>query len=275
VASEIPFSYVEHLLTVPATVCGVEARLIFDTGIGVNLLSTTFADKIGCSPGAGTYTGRRMSGQPVTTSIGTVSSLQVGGYRAENVAVGIFDIGDIAGIDGFISLTPFRSVPVTVDYPAGALVVDDEQSLAARAWRGTAVTVEVRHDGPHSTEVHLPLELPGGRVASVEVDTGSDNLILDESFAAVVGVDLAAESTRRIEGADETGHAFARYFATLPGDVRVGGAPAYCQARPEVMFQKIIHEGLVGDRFLKFGGHGIITYDLANSRMIFAAESGR
>lgn len=274
-ASEIPFTYVEHLLAVPATVCGVEARLIFDTGIGVNLLSTAFADKIGCAAGGETYTGRRMSGQPVTTSIGTVSSLQVGSYRADDVAVGIFDLGDIAGIDGFISLTPFRSVPVTVDYPAGTLVIDDEQSLAARTGRGNTAAIEVKLDGPLSTDVHLPLELPGGRIASVEVDTGSDSLILDESFAVAVGVDLAAESTRRVDGADETGHAFTRYFATLPGDVRVSGVPEYCQAGPEVMFQKIIHDGLVGDRFLRFGGRGIITYDLANSLMIFAAQSGR
>ncbi len=272
-ACEIPFSYVEHLLTVPATVDAAEARLIFDTGISVNLLSATFAGKIGCAAGAGTYTGRRMSGQPVTTSIGTVRSLQIGGYHlADDVAVGIFDIGDIPGIDGFVSLTPFRSVPVTVDYQAGLLVIEDEQSLAARAERGTPVAVEVRQDGPLSTEVHLPLELPGGRTASVEVDTGSDNLILDESFAAAVGVDLAAESTRRVDGADETGHTFTRYFATLPGDVQVAGAADYGQPRPETMFQKIIHDGLAGDSFLRLGGRGIVTYDLASSRMIFAAR---
>jgi hypothetical protein len=268
-ACDVPFTYVEHLLTIPVTVAGAEARLIFDTGIGVNLLSTAFATKIGCSPGGETYTGRRMSGQPVTTPIATVSSVQVGSYRMADVAAGIFDIGDVAGIDGFLSLTPFRSVPVTVDYPAGTLVIEDDESLAARAARGTQVGVHVEHDGPHATQVSLPLDLPGGGSALAEVDTGSDGLILDESFATAVGVDLGAKGIRKIEGSDETGHSYVRYFVPLPGDISVRGAQQYRQARPETMFQKIIHEGLVGNTFLRLGGRGIVTYDLASARMIF------
>jgi hypothetical protein len=271
-ACAVPVTYVEHLLTIPAKVAGTEARLIFDTGIGVNLLSTAFAEKIGCTPGSETYTGRRMSGQPVTTPLAVVSWIQVGSYRMVDVAVGIFDIGDIAGIDGFLSLTPFRAVPVTVDYPAGTMVIEDDESLAARAARGTAVAVQVEHDGPHATEVILPVDLPGGCTALVEVDTGSDGLILDESFAAAAGVDLAAEGIRKAGGSDETGHSYTRYFAPLPGDICVTGAPEYGQARPETMFQKIIHEGLVGDSFLRLGGRGVITYDLARDRMIFAVE---
>jgi predicted aspartyl protease len=269
-ACDVPFTYVEHLLTIPARLDGSAARLIFDTGIGVSLISTAFAGKIGCVPGSETYTGRRMSGQPVTTPIGTVTSAQVGSYRIEDVAVGVFDIGDLPGIDGFISLTPFRSVPVTVDYPAGALVIEDGESLAARAACGTAVTVQVEHDGPHATEVRLAIDLPGGCAAVAEVDTGSDSLILAESFAAAVGVDLGADGIRKVDGSDETGHVYTRYFAPLPGDICVSGAPEYRQTRPDAMFQKIIHAGLVGNSFLRRDGRGIVTFDLARSRMIFA-----
>ncbi|HYK34247.1 MAG TPA: hypothetical protein VEV63_19900 [Streptosporangiaceae bacterium] len=38
-------------------------------------------------------------------------------------------------------------------------------------------------------------------------------------------------------------------------------------ADSDVMFQKIIYDGLIGDRFLR---NFTTTYDLVNSRMIFA-----
>ena len=77
----------------------------------------------------------------------------------------IFD----TGIDGFLSLQYFRSTPVTVDYPARVLVLEDEQSLARRAESGFPVSVQIEDDGP-STDVHLAMRLPGGRVISAEVD---------------------------------------------------------------------------------------------------------
>lgn len=100
----------------------------------------------------------------------------------------------------------------------------------------------------------------------MEVDTGSDVLILDQARAQDVGVDLAGPDTRRVKGRDETGQPFTRYFATIQGSISVTGAPAIGQADPEVMFQKIIYDGLVGTAFLR---NFAVTYDLPGSRMIF------
>lgn len=208
-----------------------------------------------------------MSGQEVATSLGTLSSLELGSSRRDDIQVGIFDFNVGAErIDGFLSLSYFRDIPVTVDYPAGMLVLEDAQSLARRAEAGTCVSVRVHHDGC-STDLLLGLDLPGGRAVTVEVDTGSDVLILTEPLAADAGVDLSAESTRKVESSDETGHQFTRYFAALTGKISVTGAPGLCQADPEVMFQQIIYDGLAGNQFLR---GFVVTYDLAASRMIFA-----
>jgi hypothetical protein len=145
-------------------------------------------------------------------------------------------------------------------------VLEDEQSLARRAESGFPVSVQVKDDGP-STDVHLAVRLPGGRVISAEVDAGSDQLILNQALAATAGVDLARPDVRKVEGQDETGHAFARYFTALRGDLSLAAAPQIRQADPDVMFQDIIYDGLVGDRFLR---DFIVTYDLPGSRMIFA-----
>jgi len=115
----------------------------------------------------------------------------------------------------------------------------------------------------------LGLELPGGRQLSVKIDTGSDVLILDEGLADDARADLHAPGVQTVQAQDETGHEFTRYFTELAGVVRVSGAPGVSVTDPPVMFQKIIYDGLVGDRFLR---NFTTTYDLARSRMIFAAR---
>jgi predicted aspartyl protease len=270
VVSAVPFQYVGHFLTVPVLLEDLETRFIFDTGIGISLVSESLAAKIGCTPSGLSYTGRRMSGQPVTIPVGSVSSLQLGSHRTEAVPAGLLDMAALAGLDGiegFISLTQFRSTPVTVDYAAGVIVIEDEASLAGRAAGGQPVGVRVECHGAYSTDVHLALDLPSGRSVTVEVDTGSNSLILNETHADSAGIDLHALSTRKVEGLDETGNAFVRYFATLTGAIRLTSAPSFRQAAPAAMFQDIIHDGLIGDDFLR---NFVTTYDLANSRMIFA-----
>jgi Aspartyl protease len=271
--SVVPFRYLAHLVTVPVLADGRSARFVVDTGIGVTLVSESLAARAGCRPDGSAYTGRRMSGHPVTLPLGSLSSLRVGDHGAEDVTVGIFDMSDMAGlegIDGFLGLDYFRSVPVTFDYPAGVVVLEEVSSLAQRARAGVSAGVRVEHD-QCSTSVFLPLEVPGAGSLTVEVDTGSDVLILDEARAQEVGVDLAGPGTRRVEGRDETGQAFTRYFAKIPGAISVAGAPAIGQADPEVMFQKIIYDGLLGNAFLR---NFAVTYDLPGTRMIFGGANG-
>lgn len=268
----MPFEYLGNFLTVPVIAGETATRFIFDTGVGINLVSTSVATLAGCSPSGSSFTGRRMSGQEVTIPLGSLTSLTIGDCRREEVPTGLFDLGEMAGLDGiggFLSLDYFRSTPVTVDYSNSTIVIEDTDSVGRRASAGSVINVRVEHDAC-STSVFLPLELPGGRSASVEVDTGSDNLILDLALADDLGVDLGDQSTRKVEGRDETGNAFARYFACLHGEVSVTGDSAICQTDPEAMFQKIIYDGLVGDAFLR---NFIVTYDLAHDRMIFAQHS--
>jgi predicted aspartyl protease len=268
VISTVPFQYLSHFLTVPVCVGDTETRFIFDTGIGVNLVSASLARAVGCTPSGQAFTGRRMSGQEVTMPMGFLDSVRLGDSHSRDVPAAILDMSEMAGLDGiggFLSLQYFRSAPVTVDYPARVLVMEDEPSLARRAESGIPVSVRVKHDGP-STDVHLALRLPGGREITAEVDAGSDQLILSEALAAEAGADLASQTVRKAEGRDETGHAFTRYFTCLRGDLSLAAAPRIRQANPDVMFQEIIYDGLLGDRFLR---NFIVTYDLPRSRMIF------
>jgi hypothetical protein len=269
VPSIVQFEYLAHLLTIPLQVAGIPARFIFDTGIGVNLISHSLAEQVGCIPDGSQFTGRRMAGTEVTIPLGRLPSLQAGPHQWRDLPIGIFDLHAMAGLDGvegFLSLTCFRDRPVTVDYGAGVVVFEDAASAEARAGDGATVPAEVRCDG-WSTDLAVGIDLPSGRSITVEVDTGSDALILDSSLSGAAGVELTDPAVSSVKGTDETGNEFVRYFTALAGDICVTGAPELKVTAPNVMLQEIIYDGLIGDQFLR---NFTTTYDLPNSRMIFS-----
>ncbi len=182
--------------------------------------------------------------------------------------VGLIDLSgfppELGAIDGFLSLAFFADEPFTVDYARRTI-------RAGRGSDGVAVPVVVERDGP-SVDVFMPLTIPGGRSISVEVDMGSDSLILDERFAAEVGVDLAGTGVRHVEGTDETGNPYVRSFTRLEGSIHPTLAPELALPKPDVMFQRIIHDGLVGDAFLR---NFLVTWDIPASRMILSPQGAR
>ena len=259
-----PFRYLHHLVTVPVGVDdGHEARFILDSGIGLTIVAASFAERLGVEAGPATFTGQRMSGQEVELPLARLGSLRFDALRREEVEVGILDMSgfppELHEIDGFLSLAFFDEVPFTVDYPGGVVRLGG-------AAGGVPVELEVDRDGP-SVTVFMPLVLPGGRVVRVEVDMGSDALILDDGLADGVGVALDDPSLRVVEGTDETGHAYVRRFTSLRGAIHPDGAPSIAQEDPPVMFQRIRYDGLVGDAFLR--GFAV-TFDVPAGRIVFA-----
>jgi len=265
----IAFERLQHLVVVPATVAGIPTRLVLDSGIGLTVLSEALCARSGCEPTGASFTGRRMSGQAVTLSLARVPALAFGGVDRHGVHVGMLDMSgfpqELAGIDGFVGLDLLADAPFTVDYAGGHVALESDESLAERRRAGVSVSVLVEREGP-AVDVFCPLTIPGGRTIEVEVDMGSDALILDERFAGETGVDLGAEGVRRIDGTDETGHAYTRWFTTLPGEIHPPSAPDLAQRAPDVQFQRIIHDGLLGDAFLR---RFAVTYDVAGAELIF------
>ncbi len=109
----VPFAYLEHLVVVPVTAGGVETRFVFDSGIGLTLLSESLARTLGCEPTGRVFSGRRMSGQEVSVPLATLGSLSVGGYSRSGLTVGVFDLGlpGFDGIEGSCRSTTSRTRP--------------------------------------------------------------------------------------------------------------------------------------------------------------------
>lgn len=274
----VPFEYAgSHFLKVPVRVQdSIETYFIFDTGIGVTLISKKIADKLGCKVD-GSYTGKRMSGQKVTVPLTNLELLTVSNKDQRNPRVGVWKMEGFrpedpafADVEGYLSLNFFRERAFTMDYSygdarQGRLIFETPESLKKRLKGGSVVPVELHDEGPDLT-IFLKLSLPGGEPVRVELDLGGDILALNKTLMKRVGVEADSEDIRKVESKDETGHKYVRYFTEMKGPIFPVGANQ-CQQDPvPVMFQEIIYDGLVGNDFMR---QFTVTYDLKNERLIF------
>ncbi len=263
-----------HIVSVPAVLAGTEpARFVLDTGIGCALISEETCRRHGWAPTGESVGGQRMSGQTVSVPIVRLPSLSVGSVRRENVPAGVYP-GAVffppdAGIAGFIPAQFFEPWPFAINSVTRTVRVIRSNSPDSHLGVGVEAPIEVRRRGFEVT-LFLDLRLPSGRVAHLEVDTGSDNLILHSRYMRELGVDPDRPGVRTIRGKDETGYEYVRSSAEVRGEFSVAAAPSVAQRDPTVVFQTIIHDGLIGDRFLRSFD---VTYDLARARLIFADPS--
>lgn len=261
-----------HLFWVPVEVNGKPCKFILDTGIGLNLISSKLAKELGCPDTGEVFRGQRMSGQTVEVPLSWYSNLTVGGRQRSFVTCGVLDFNGFLpdtpafqGIEGFLSLRFFQHQPFTLDYGRNELVLETPESLESRLKTGQVVPLDFDDDQGVTLTVFAPLVLPGVGTAKVEIDTGSDSLILNKRYMSMMDIDPDGPKVKTVRAKDETNHPFERYFASgVTTTAEFEGVQKSNRPIGRCMFQEIIYDGLVGDDFLR--GH-IVTFDLAHSRM--------
>lgn len=253
--------------TIPVRINGSALTVaVLDTGIGLALVSKALCDRVACVIN-GEFTGQRMSGQSITLPLTTLTSLDIGGVVRRDVPAAVVDIEGFfpePQIEAFVGLPFFEELPFTIDAEGGRLVLESPETLAEREAAGTSVPVRLDRQGP-ALDIFVPISI-GGVQAEVLIDTGSRSVILDMRYAEDLHIDLSAESVRSHEGHDETGQSYQRFYTTLD-EVAFEAAPHQARQGFDVMFQEIIHDGLVGKEFLS---SFTLTYDLARERIIVA-----
>jgi len=243
--STVRFDRVGHLVRLPVTVGRTPCRFLLDTGIGVNVVSPGLAEQLGLQPTGDSFSGRRMSGQEVRADLVRLPPISIGEVVLHDQVAAVATLGPEEGDDGFagiLGLTGFDRLPVSVDPFGQTLRFEAPETPHA------VVPLEVRRDGP-STDPFAGLVLPDGSEITVEVDSGSGRLILDDRFLDAGTVRTSGE-VRVEDGTDETGHLYRRRFARLDGSVHLAGAEGTAHAGAPVIFQRIIHDGLIGTEFL-------------------------
>jgi hypothetical protein len=252
----VTFDRLEHIARVPVQIGGEAYRFLIDTGIGVNVVSTALADRPDVTALDQTFAGRRMSGQLVEAPLVRLPELAVGEYRVAKCVAGVYDLGtEFAGI---LSPDFFEPYALTIDPAGRTLTIGDAPA------DGAEVSLDVRRDGL-SVDPFASLVLPSGRTIIVEVDTGSETLILDPRFMADCGLSPDDPAIETETGIDQTGYDWTRRLATVKGSVHLADAPQTAHDRPRVIFQEIIYDGLVGTDYLE---RFRLTVDFAGERLI-------
>ena len=235
----------------------IEAKLLLDTGAGINTLSESILGRLGArARDAGTHTGTRHNGERVTGRIWTVPSITLGAATKRDVVVGGFAPPNA---DGMLSMDFFRDPPFTLDFARGTLTLETAGSTARIAARATAIPIRLAPNGPHQLDFFVRVCVGDGVAAEAEFDTGAgfNMLMLHPSYMRRLG--LAPDD--RARGALE-------YYvhSTFLPELHYCAAPMVRTTRQFVGFKDgLIYEGLVG--------HGAfrdrrLTIDIPNRRML-------
>ena len=292
-ADEVPFKFgKKRAILIPVKVGdSVDSEFRLDTGLGFDLISPQLAKKLGLEPTPNTKV-HPVTGGEFELAQTRVPSLAVGSQKESDweVLVGeprAFVPKDGENkVDGILSLAFFRNHPFTLDYANQKLVLEDSESLARRKAAGKKVECRMSDENVVAS-VNLMLterapepEKPGGLAgllstfsggppdppkAWVQVDTGSEPLLLDSRLMFTLRVDATGANITETEPADQNGKSY-RAWSGQMGKVELSDSPL-AQTKLPVVFRKLLAEGVLGQEFLR---QYIVTFDLPSNELIFA-----
>jgi Aspartyl protease len=262
-AQVVPFTLTDGLVTVRAAANERPLTMIVDLGAGVDVLSAKAAKALGVIA-TRRYTNWRMEGERVDGDIGMLPTLSLGTLQIPSTPAIIWNGLDGSGVDGLISATAFRNQPVTFDYAAQQLILENQPSFVQRTRSAAKVTIELGDDRDISLGIFAWFDFGRGQRGLCEIDTGSQGYFLDRRFAAKLGVNLDDPQLKRVKGP-----AGDRVVATIP-QVALTGVPTSAIAAPKAAFTDLIYDCNVGNEFW----HGrAFTLDIPNRALYLGGPS--
>lgn len=259
------------MLKLKAKISGEDIELILDTGIGVNLISKSFCQKLDCKINE-SLTGKRMTGQSVTIPISQVESLSVAGLEDSNVDVGVVSFKnflpntkEFTNIQGYLSLNFFKERPFTIDYRKRKLIFENSKTVSKRTINAELLPITKKREGLALT-VRVPVAVLDQKTMAMQLDLGTNVLTLNNKYLENLSPYFDRSTIKEEAIVDETGFKRKRTYVKLKGNIKLG---SITQKDPTVMFQDIIYDGIIGNDFFK---GRVVTYDLANSRLILEKD---
>lgn len=222
--------------------------MLVNLGAGVDVLSTALGQRFVLVDGK--YVSLRLTGERVDLPIGKVLTLAAGSVRLEAPNVGIWSGLDASGVGGLISATAFRNITATFDFTSQKIIIEDAQTFPDRVRLSTRVPVVLQDDLGIALGIFARFNFGGGKTGLCEIDTGSQGITLDRTFAHSIGLD--------------SGGATGPHIASIALD----GAPDTAIAQPAVSLGNLIFDCDVGNSF--WTGRSF-TLDLPN-RFIYVAK---
>jgi len=171
---EIPITIFEsgHIL-IPVTANDtVKGNFIFDTGGGIEIVSSKFFSRI--EPGSirvGIFTGFRSNGERIDLKIYRIPNIKIGTSVKDDVIIGIYPPLDEIGIDGLLSSKFFESIPVTIDFKNELLTIENKKSINKISDSGTTIPLFIQKHGRTGLDIFIDVNINDSINILSEFDT--------------------------------------------------------------------------------------------------------
>ena len=263
----IPFTLTPqgHIL-IKANINGVAGSFIFDTGAGLNMLTKKFADKVsGLKKTDGFYTGHRATGEAIVTDLWMADSIGIGSLTLPNQVITVLDVD--FPIDGLISLTPFKSTPVTIDYTKKLLIVESTASTSQLLKAGTPVPIQLSDEWGITLCISTYVRLANALTLQVVLDSGAGANVFRFSarYMDKLGID-SAKTTHKYLKSEFNPLVGNNYYRTSLPTLSAGGGVAEKKDFNATFIEGLIYEGITCVNWLG----NKITIDVPNKRLIVA-----
>ena len=202
--------------------------MLVNLGAGVDVLSSDLGRRYVAINGK--YVSLRLTGERVDQPIGKALALAMGGVAVEAPYVGIWRGLDGTGIDGFIAATAFRTITATFDFRNRQIVIEDAQTFPERIRPQTKIPVVLQDDLGISLAIFARFDFGSGKTGLCEIDTGSQGITIDKTFASSIGLDTS-RATGRLSG------------------LAIAGAPETRVVAPEVRYSDLVYDCDIGNSF--------------------------
>jgi hypothetical protein len=223
--------------------------MLVNLGAGVDVLSGQLGRQYVAINGK--YVSLRLTGERTDLPIGKVVTLSIGGVNLDAPHVGVWTGLDGSGVGGLIAATAFRNIATTFDFRNHQIVIEDAQSFPERVRPQVRVPLMLQDDLGIALAVFARFDFGGGKTGLCEIDTGSQGITLDRTFASSIGL---------LSGNASSG--------TL-SSIALAGAPDTRIVGPSVKFSDLIYDCDVGNSFWQ---GRTFTLDLPN-RFLYVSTS--
>lgn len=251
----IPFTLVHgDLIQVEVTLPGpVTVPMLVDLGAGMNVLSSGTARQIGFKATSMAHD-FDPSGHRFDIPTGVVASVSVGPLVLPAPTFAVWSELDQFGVAGLISATAFRNAAVTFDFQRHELVVEDPRSLGERIRTSVRVPIELLDDRDVRLTPFARFDF-GKANALCEIDTGTDAIFIDRTFAAESGMKLDVTDGAEVASASGPWQRAVVVSLALQGDASTQELAAH------VGVKDLAFDCVVGNAFWSAG---VFTLDFPN-----------
>ncbi len=256
----------EGHIFIKAKVDDVEGNFILDTGAGLNVITKSFASRLGnIEKQDGTYTGFRATGESQNINLYTIKKLKLGDLIERNSTIAIINF-NIDSIDGLISLSSFRNQPFTIDFVNNKLYLESNNDVIKKERKGKVVPIQLDDDRGISLDVFTKVRVNNKLTLQISLDSGAGFNVFRFNSRYMKSLETDSSKTRiynKKSTLDST--RVNSFFVTRLNEIALLNAPSIKANNVKTAFlRSLIYDGITSINWL--GKQ--ITIDISKKEMI-------